>query len=872
MLARSAVIALLMTALLVAAAAAQAPDPLGHTTVEQTIVPGPDRDPARPGYVDLVPGPGSPYVVRPLGETIADPARGERRRSLAYFAQLTDFQLADEEAPARVEFVDRGASSAWRPMEALNPHSIEMMMRQVNAFADSSPIRQGDGTHAAMSFALTTGDNADNQLRNETIWVRQLLEGGRMDPNSGRKVDDYAECGPVAAQALLAKGTPDEPTYTGVQDYSDYSFEAGDFYDPNNPVGQFSSWPRLKGLMDRAQQPFEATGLKVPTYIANGNHDGLVQGNEDANREFERIATGCIKPVLATTDAPLPSQPSPSFLFSPGPVTFVPPDNPGTDLNEPGRAYVDKVELKKIYGAGRQDDDHGFAYVDKAELEASNQAASYYAWDARPGMRFIALDTLSEGGVIGEDPTHASPVNGSSNGNIDDPQFKWLERELEAASAADKLVVVYGHHPVRSLTASIPDEAAAPCSGAYDAALKYGGQVDEHGHDVNPGCDLDPRDSQPLHLGEDLRDLLLKYPHVIAYVAGHTHENKVLPFAAPSGGTGFWEVNTSAEIDYPQQQRLVEVFDNVDGTLSLFGTVLDAASPIATPADTEDPAVTAGFSTETLGSLSRAFGFNDLQASRAAPPETPFGAEGAPEDRNVELILPDPRRTAPGGGGAGGGASGGGGPSGGGGACARAAAFSRASVRARGSRRVRIAFRRSTRSPATVDVLRQSRRRSIPARARRVARFRNRLAGFTWKARGRGVRDGIYVVRITSSRDRREFTLLRRRGRWFAARGHRRREGCGLIRSFALSRPVFGGRQRRALRIAFRLDRPARVVVRVRRGRKVVKRFRVNARRAGQTHRLRLRPRRLRRGPYRVTLTAVGRRSRASATVITRRL
>ena len=55
------------------------------------------------------------------------------------------------------------------------------------------------------------------------------------------------------------------------------------------------------------------------------------------------------------------------------------------------------------------------------ENQASNGSASYYAWDPpeAPGFRFISIDTLSEGGVVEQ----------SSNGNIDDPQFQWLQRE-----------------------------------------------------------------------------------------------------------------------------------------------------------------------------------------------------------------------------------------------------------------------------------------------------------------------------------------------------------------------------------------------------------------------------------------------------------
>ena len=70
---------------------------------------------------------------------------------------------------------------------------------------------------------------------------------------------------------------------------------------------------------------------------------------------------------------------------------------------------------------------------------------------------------------------------------------------------------------------------------------------------------------------------------MIAYVAGHTHEHKLIPFSRADDSV-WWEINTSATADWPQQHRLIEVMDNRDGTLSIFGTVLDAASPAGVPA------------------------------------------------------------------------------------------------------------------------------------------------------------------------------------------------------------------------------------------------------------------------------------------------
>ena len=102
-----------------------------------------------------------------------------------------------------------------------------------------------------------------------------------------------------------------------------------------------------------------------------------------------------------------------------------------------------------------------------------------------------------------------------------------------------------------------------------------------------PGCDRDPRKSTPLHRGlagkKSIRALFAANPNVIAYVAGHTHANRV-DFFKGGKGRGFWEINTASHIDWPEQSRTIEVMDNNDGTLSLFGTLLDSAAPAAAPA------------------------------------------------------------------------------------------------------------------------------------------------------------------------------------------------------------------------------------------------------------------------------------------------
>jgi hypothetical protein len=114
-------------------------------------------------------------------------------------------------------------------------------------------------------------------------------------------------------------------------------------------------------------------------------------------------------------------------------------------------------------------------------------------------------------------------------------------------------------------------------------------------------------------LGHAVRDLLLRFPNVVLWVNGHTHVNGVVPHRrhpeSPLLG-GFWELNTASHVDWPQQARLVELVDNGDRTLSIFGTIVDHCAP-ATPPTTLNL-------------------------------DSPIGRRGTLADRNVELLLPAP--------------------------------------------------------------------------------------------------------------------------------------------------------------------------------------------------------------------------------------
>jgi hypothetical protein len=195
---------------------------------------------------------------------------------------------------------------------------------------------------------------------------------------------------------------------------------------------------------------------------------------------------------------------------------------------------------------------------------------------------------------------------------VDHPQYLWLGRELRRARRRDQLVVVYAHHPLEMMDNRNPDELA----GRFDP---------------------DPRDSRPLHLGRGgragVRSLLMRHPNVVLYVAGHKHYDRVWPNFRRNG-RGFWQVITSALAGAPQEARMIELMDNADGTLSIFTTMLPHAAPTAPP-----PAGPgAALSTSRLASISRALAWGRR-------PGGPRRAGSGGPMRNVELVLPDPRRA-----------------------------------------------------------------------------------------------------------------------------------------------------------------------------------------------------------------------------------
>jgi metallophosphoesterase (TIGR03767 family) len=552
---------------------AQAP---AGTTLERSIITAGDGP-----YFDLTHGPGWPIVTR---SDLAEPRRGreDRRTALASFLHTTDYQFPDAQSPARVEFLDRYAdeptpsflSSAQRPQEALVIHASEAMNRQANT------VGRGPVTGRELDFTICTGDNFDNAQLNELQWFLTLMNGGEVNPNSGDP--DVVEC----VQSF------DDPEYYDPHYY--HPEPVDDERGPDNYKRHFG-FPDYPGLLDAAGRPFTAQGIGTPWYSLWGNHDALVQGNERPNPVYEEIAVGGLK-ILAPPPGIAPgdfwrglAEQDPEVVSR---IHLAPARPVGAD---PDRRFITGREYIELHlQSGGQPHGHGFT---QDNLDAQTL---YYTFDIGEEILGIGLDTTS--------PQVAE-------GSIGEEQLAWLEdRLIEAHSRYfddqsevrtgndDRLVIVFSHHRAASMQ---------PVQGPDHA-----GRVEER------------------HGGEAVEELLHRFPNVILWVNGHSHINRVFPRPDPRGRTGgYWDITTAAQIDPPQQARILEIVDNADETLSIFATIVDQAGPPQTAVGDYDVL--------GLAAISRELAFNDYQADWE-------NGLGEPEDINVELVLDAPFSLRPG--------------------------------------------------------------------------------------------------------------------------------------------------------------------------------------------------------------------------------
>lgn len=516
-------------------------------------------------------GPGEGFTVRDdLGVT-AGAERARNRRSILYFAQLSDTHIIDDQSPGRIEytFAQLQETGSTRAQDVLTVHVLDQMVRAVNA-VPKSPV-----TEAPLAVAVVTGDNSDSRAHSELRWFIDTLDGKNVTPDSGSAGD-----------------------YQGVHAWAEATYA----YHPDDPSGDLwgeHGYPEYRGMLAAAVKEVTCAGLDVPWLAVFGNHDitwiGTFGTGSATLDEFvtgsHKIATpsafsGTLLAAQLPGDANLQRAFTEAFASigsQPGLREVTPDDS--------RRLFTPEEFVESFFDSPERPGPVGHGFSDGNRRDKT----TWWTRQQTEVVRFMGLDTCNH--YVG------------AGGCLPEDQYQWLEEELKKNSSRyyepdgtpreqpvdDQLFVIFSHHTSWSMNnlAADPDQAAAE-----------------------------------LHRGEDVVELLLRFPNVIAWVNGHTHTNTIIPHkSSVGGGGGFWEINTASCIDWGQQSRLLDIVDNRDGTISIFTVTLDhAANPSSEGSD---------YTQERLASISRELSANPWF-------DDPQAKLGKPEDRNTELLLEAP--------------------------------------------------------------------------------------------------------------------------------------------------------------------------------------------------------------------------------------
>ena len=517
------------------------------------------------GYGKIEAGPGEPHQVRTDLGIAAGAARESCRTPLLAFVQFSDIHIIDHQSPGRVEWLDRFE----------DPNDLGL-----NTGLLSSSYRAWETLSAHVSEAMVVAVNDIATGPVTDLPLSFMIETG--DNSDNCQKNEIRWNIDVLDGKSVRPDSGSHAKYEGVMDNNVFYYDTHYWHPHGTPGGKQPDklrkdhgYPVVADLLNTSRQPFAATGLNLPWYTVFGNHDGLIQGNfPNSTTQLDLLSRGAVKvitvPPGVTQSDILNSLKKADLVGLLSSINLL----PGARLvtPDPARKNLSRKEvIAEYFNTTSSPVGHGYTAANKAN------GTAYYYFD-EGNFRHIALDTCNP--------------NGYADGSLDQAQFAWLKATV--ASANGKAVLVYSHHT----------------SGTMNNPLVLTG--------LDPSLRV---------LGPAVTSYLLTQPRVIAWVNGHTHKNEIIAHKRADGTGGFWEINTAAHIDFPQQARLIEIVDNADDTMSIFTTIVDHAGGATFNAALGTPIELAG--------LSRELAANDPQTNLAT-------ATGTAAARNTELLLATP--------------------------------------------------------------------------------------------------------------------------------------------------------------------------------------------------------------------------------------
>jgi len=240
-----------------------------------------------------------------------------------------------------------------------------------------------------------------------------------------------------------------------------------------------------------------------------------VTGNHDVEAQGTAAITTPLYQEAVVGTKPLPGYKLRDFSQPGGPASD------GPVPADPNRKFLERKELmQRVQEHG---DGHGLS------TEQVDSGKAIYTFDvANSPLRFLVIDTAAETGGA-EGVIHQADVDA------------YIKPALDKAADDGKWVIVTSHHASRALS-----DGSGFFGKKQDDALTKQAWI----------------------------DLLGGYPNVIFALAAHDHADHVEQ-QNPTSGQAYWELTTSALADYPHQARIIELWDEDNGYVSLQAIYVD---------------------------------------------------------------------------------------------------------------------------------------------------------------------------------------------------------------------------------------------------------------------------------------------------------
>jgi metallophosphoesterase (TIGR03767 family) len=319
----------------------------------------------------------------------------------------------------RLEYLRSTDLHAWRPHEALTVPGAIALVERINA------LRGAPVTGSPLHFAMTTGDNTDNNAKSELEWFLTIMSGGRLTPNTG-----------------------DPRHYEGVQNSG-----IKQYWQPDSAVRDADKqrgFPHLHGYLAAAIRELNSPGLNLPWYSTVGNHDAMPLGcYGHGDSWLAEYAVGGKKLMSLSAAEAKKLQDAIKTAKDPKGLAFrdllkahtrdmrsVTPDERRAPYTPADylKAHLDPAHR----GLGPVG--HGYS---TANLEAGTQ---YYTFRISDDVIGISIDTTDPGGHY--------------EGSIGTAQLKWLDRTLRENK--DSYAVIFSHHTSKTMTNTGNPDPAHP--------------------------------------------------------------------------------------------------------------------------------------------------------------------------------------------------------------------------------------------------------------------------------------------------------------------------------------------------------------------------------------------------------------------------